>query len=148
MNKHLYTLIQWTWGLPQTLIGSAVYLVHRKDKHFRYVGAVITAWDKPAGLSLGKFAFVPRGYSHSRPKSIYTDLVTETKVDRFLLCHEYGHTIQSLILGPMYLILVGLPSIIWNRLPYYNRMRRETGKSYYSVVFERTASELGEASWL
>ena len=29
--------------------------------------------------------------------------------------HEYGHTVQSMILGPFYLLAVGLPSIIWAR---------------------------------
>lgn len=146
MNRHLYTIIQWTWGLPQTLIGSAVYLVHRKDGHFSYNGAVATAWDKQSGVSLGKFIFVPRGYSHSRPKSIYTDVATGTKVDKYLVEHEYGHTIQSLVLGPLYLLAVGLPSIVWNRHPHFEKMRQETGKSYYSIVFERTASELGMAA--
>ena len=27
--------------------------------------------------------------------------------------HELGHTIQSKILGPLYLIVIGIPSIIW-----------------------------------
>ena len=27
--------------------------------------------------------------------------------------HEWGHTRQSLILGPLYLIVIGIPSIIW-----------------------------------
>lgn len=27
--------------------------------------------------------------------------------------HEYGHTIQSLILGPLWIFVIGLPSLIW-----------------------------------
>lgn len=27
--------------------------------------------------------------------------------------HEYGHTRQSLYLGPLYLIIIGIPSILW-----------------------------------
>ena len=124
MRKKGYTLLQWTWGLPQTLIGSAVYLVHRKDRHFDYKGACVTEWGKDSGLSLGKFVFVPRG----------TDS---------LLKHEYGHTLQSLLLGPAYLLLVGAPSVAWFHIPLFRRMREKTGRSYYSAVFEKTADKLG-----
>lgn len=125
MRKPLYTLLQYTWGLPQTLLGSAVYLVHRKDKHDRFGNARVTFWDRPEGLSLGKFIFVPaKGNS--------------------LLDHEYGHTIQSLILGPAYLPLVGLPSLLWNRLPYFRNKRKNTGRDYYSVIFEKNANKLGD----
>lgn len=126
LKKALYTAAQWTWGLPQTLAGAGLYLRHRKDPHFDYNGAKVTAWDRDSGVSLGKFIFVPA-----------------EKRSGFLLEHEYGHTIQSLLLGPAYLFLVGIPSFTWNRLPYFDRKRKETGTSYYSAVFERTASEFG-----
>ena len=125
MKKPLYTLLQYTWGLPQTLLGSAVYLAHRKDKHGKFGNAKVTYWNRPEGLSLGKFIFVPaKGTS--------------------LLDHESGHTIQSLILGPAYLPLVGLPSLLWNRLPYFRNKRKNTGRDYYSVIFEKTANKLGD----
>lgn len=124
MKSKGYTLLQWTWGLPQTLIGSAVYLAHRKDRHFGYRGACVTEWEKDAGLSLGKFVFVPRG-------------------EDSLLKHEYGHTLQSLLLGPAYLLLVGAPSVAWFHLPFFRRLRKRTGRSYYSAVFEKTADKLG-----
>ena len=131
LKKALYTAAQWTWGLPQTLAGAGLYLRHRKDPHFDYNGAKVTAWDRDSGVSLGKFIFVPAGKREPG------------KVSDFLLEHEYGHTIQSLLLGPAYLLLVGIPSFAWNRLPYFDRKRKKTGKSYYSAVFERTASEFG-----
>ena len=127
MKKKLYTALQYTWGLPQTLIGSAVYLAHRRDRHDDYGNAKVTYWSRPGGLSLGKYIFVPEKH-------------------RDLLPHEYGHTIQSLILGPAYLLLVGLPSLLWNRLPYFQRKRKNTGRDYYSVIFERTANKLGSRS--
>ncbi len=61
----------------------------------------------------------------------------------FLLEHEYGHSVQSLILGPAYLPVVGLPSFLWNRLPYFRNHRRKKGRSYYSVPFESSANTLG-----
>ena len=152
LRGKLYTAAQWTWGLPQTLAGAVLYLKHRKDPHFDYNGARVTAWDKLSGVSLGKFIFVPekKGWSTIQQNGEKPDSqksqrkVGEDSVSSFLLEHEYGHTIQSLILGPAYLFVVGLPSILWNRLPYFERKRRKTGKSYYSAVFERTANTLGE----
>ena len=128
LKKNAYTAAQWTWGLPQTLVGAALYLAHRKDDHFDYKGACATSWNREGAVSLGKFIFVPRraGDHHGR----------------FLLEHEYGHTLQSLILGPFYLLFVGAPSIMWNRLPYFARKRKRTGKSYYSAPFESSANHL------
>jgi hypothetical protein len=31
----------------------------------------------------------------------------------------------------------------WNRLSYFEKKRKKTGRSYYSAVFERTANQLG-----
>ncbi|MDR3060022.1 MAG: hypothetical protein LBU84_18025 [Prevotella sp.] len=42
-----------------------------------------------------------------------------------LFAHEYGHTYQSRIMGPMYLFRVGLPSIINNNgMTEYDATRR------------------------
>lgn len=128
IRKHGYTVLQWTWGLPQTLIGAVLYAAHKNDDHFDYRGARATAWNKDAGISLGKFIFVPRRAGQDAGK--------------FLLEHEYGHSLQSLILGPFYLLLVGAPSILWNRHPYFRRKRKRSGKSYYSAPFEKTANIL------
>ena len=128
LKKHAYTAAQWTWGLPQTLAGLGLYLAHRSDSHFDYNGARATLWDKDAGVSLGKFIFVPR--------------LKDGTADGFLLEHEYGHTLQSLILGPFYLLFVGAPSLVWNRLPFFKRKRKQSGKSYYSAPFESTANHL------
>ena len=123
-SKTAYRVGQWTWGFPQTFIGALLHLRHRDKRSFDYNGAKVTVWDKDEGVSLGRYLFVPDD-------------------GQFLLEHEYGHSIQSLILGPLYLILIGAPSLLWNRLPYFKRLRKDKNKSYYSVVFERTASQLG-----
>ena len=129
LKKHAYTAAQWTWGLPQTLIGAALYAAHRKDDHFDYRGAKATAWNRDAGISLGKFIFVPRRAGGN--------------AEKFLLEHEYGHTIQSLILGPAYLLVIGLPSFLWANLPCFDRLRAKRGISYYTFYPEIWANRLG-----
>jgi hypothetical protein len=127
LKKHAYTAAQWTWGLPQTLLGAALYAVHRKDEHFDYHGAKATAWDKDTGISLGKFIFVPRKAGGS--------------ADSFLLEHEYGHTLQSLILGPFYLFVIGIPSIVWASI-YPSKRFPYTKNGYYAFYTEKWADKL------
>jgi len=52
-----------------------------------------------------------------------------------VLQHEHGHTIQSKILGPFYLFVIGLPSIIWAGL--FNKYREKNNVSYYSLYTEK-----------
>ena len=131
MNEFLYTIGQITWGLPQTIAGFAVYEIMKRRgcRHFTHHGARVTVWNVNAGLSLGMFIFVD-----ARANGIN---------DR-LLVHEYGHTVQSLILGPLYLPVIGLPSVIWLKAPALSRSRRARGVSYYSFYTERWANRLGE----
>ena len=152
MNKKqkIYNAIQWTWGLPQTLAGLAVYLAHRGCEHFDHNGAKVTVWDSDKGLSLGRYLFVPRSKSGAKNVRAGGNAAPGNKsaagadaADSHLLDHEYGHSIQSLVLGPTYLILIGLPSFAWNHLGYFKDLRRRKGIDYDSAVFEKTATYLG-----
>jgi hypothetical protein len=152
LRGKLYTAAQWTWGLPQTLAGAVLYLKHRKDPHFDYNGARVTAWDKLSGVSLGKFIFVPekKGWSTIQQNGEKPDSQKSQRkagkdsVSSFLLEHEYGHTIQSLVLGPLYLVIIGLPSVVWMNVPALSRWRARTDTSYYAFYTERWANTLGE----
>lgn len=57
-------------------------------------GAVVTSWKLGSSLSLGMFIF------------------TRTPYDLKLVQHEYGHTVQRLILEPLWLFVIGLPSLV------------------------------------
>ncbi len=86
-------------------------------------------WPLRSGLSLGPFVFVPA--------------VPAASMQRMRV-HEYGHCVQSLVLGPLYLPLVGLPSLLWANVPAFARCRRKRHVSYYDAPFEWWASWLGE----
>lgn len=58
--------------------------------------------------------------------------------------HEFGHSIQSLILGPFYLPCVGLPSLVWAGFPPVARMWKSGRRGYCSFVTERSADRLAE----
>jgi hypothetical protein len=127
MNVRMARLLHATWGLPQTIAGAGVLLAagrHRKRYPFR--SAIVTEWKLSRGLSLGPFIFVPR------------------HCPRRLLVHEYGHTVQALILGPLYLPLIVIPSLVWAGTPALERRRRRRGMSYYAFYTERWANHLAE----
>ena len=69
--------------------------------------------------------------------------IPDEELSKRLLVHEYGHTIQSLIFGPLYLIVMGIPSTLWGFLPYYQK-KRNNGVSYFSFFTEKFANYLGE----
>ena len=127
MKRILYGLAQCTWGILQSVIGLAVFLLHAGQPHRLFHGAVVTSWEKPSGISLGLFIFVPSGTAPSG-----------------LLVHEYGHTIQSLILGPLYLFVIGIPSLLWANLPVFRRKRQEQQIPYSAFYPEKWANVLGE----
>ncbi len=74
----------------------------------------------------------------------FKDEIPLDELNSRLLVHEYGHTVQSLILGPLYLIIMGIPSTLWGFLPNLARKRREQGISYFSFFTEKWANYLGE----
>ena len=61
-----------------------------------------------------------------------------------IVAHEYGHTIQSLMFGPFYLLVIGIPSMVWSRFPVFRKKRVREKKSYFSVYPEKQATRLGE----
>ncbi len=141
MAKNIvYILLQSTWGILQTLLGGLLFLLHLSSPHRFYHGAVVTEWNAKSSISLGLFIFVTREpYFYEKLKDQYT----KEDLSERLLVHEYGHTIQSLILGPLYVIVMGVPSTLWGFLPYYANQRKQ-GRSYFSFFTERWANYLGE----
>lgn len=125
MRRALYWLLQCSWGILQTLAGGAVCLCQGRCRREWYRSALITYWRREAGLSLGPFIFLPENKGR-------------------LAMHEYGHTIQSLILGPLFLPLIGVPSVLWAGLPAMRRLRRRRRMSYFELPPERWANRLGQ----
>lgn len=124
VKAFLYRFTQLTWGIIQTFLGFLLFLLNIKNKHQSYNGAIITYWPKKVGISLGMFIF--------------------SYQDKDMIRHEYGHTIQSLFLGPLYLIIVGIPSFIWANLPYFINKRKNEHITYDSFIIEKNANILGD----
>ena len=142
INMIMYRLIQWTWGLPQTLAGAILFALNKDFPHFSYKGAIVTKWNSKSSVSLGMFLFVTDDSFFYYPE-LQRDY-DEEQFSKMLMVHEYGHTIQSLIFGPFYLFAVGIPSLAWSFLPVFVRKRTDAGRSYFSVYPEKWANKLGE----
>ena len=112
------------WTLPQQIIGFIGYLIFRKGYKRDYHGAkVVEVPNKYGSISLGNFIFV-------------SDASNEETIK-----HEYGHTRQSYRLGWLYLLIIGIPSIIWAGC--FEGYRKKHGVSYYDFFTEKWANKLG-----
>ena len=128
IGQILSFIIQCTWGIGQTLIGLGFFIANRKRPHRVYRGAIETQWNYRGGLSLGIFIFVPpQTYEKSAPIRV----------------HEYGHCIQSLVLGPL-MLFIGIISVTWANLPYFIKLRKRKGLPYTACFVEGWASRWGE----
>ncbi|MBR5798584.1 MAG: hypothetical protein IKY23_00840 [Lachnospiraceae bacterium] len=128
MKKILFILFQCTWGIIPTIAGAIFFLKLRKYPHTTYRGCIDTRWDMRSGLSLGLFIFTPNDEINDSAK---------------IRVHEYGHCIQSIVLGPLFVIF-GIISLVWGRHPYFEKKRREEGLRYTSCFVEAWASKWGE----
>lgn len=137
----LAVFFHWTWGFYQTIGGFFIYLWFFRCKHYYYRGVVRTAWNMNSGLSMGMFIFTPK---EPDPEDQSVHAVAEREYCEQVAVHEYGHTFQALLLGPLYLIVVGIPSITWAGLPKFQRLRAQKGIPYTKLYCEKWASRLGE----
>lgn len=143
MKGFFYMLWQWTWGFLQTVMGAFLLLLHIRSKHYFYHGAVVTEWKANSSAALGMFIFVTK-------EPIFSQKLkrehSQEELRRRLLVHEYGHTVQSLLLGPLFLLVIGLPSALWAGLPALRKLRRKRGISYYALYTEKWANSWGKAA--
>ena len=127
--RALYTLVQWTWGLPQNIAGAIVYLFllvkdPKREKTY-FHGSAAIKWNRFSSGGVGMFIFCGKN----------TDIRLSP-----VMAHEFGHTIQSAILGPFYLLIIGLPSVCWAFIPYFVNKRKRQKRSYYSFYTESWAN--------
>jgi hypothetical protein len=129
-------LILALWELPQNTLGLALWGIERAlgtavDSERQDGRRMIES--KLNAVSLGHFVFWCRAR-----ESRYFVLDDRTRA------HEFGHTFQSRWLGPLYLPLVGVPSVM--RVLYAVAYREVTGKrwtGYFDGYPEAWADRLG-----
>lgn len=115
--------LKYLWQLPQNIIGLIVLKVTMNAHRCSYGSAEVYTWRRQGGISLGKYIFTP------------------ICADEDYIKHEYGHYIQSKYLGWFYLLIIGLPSIIWAGC--FKAYRKKHNVSYYDFYTEAWADKLG-----
>ena len=121
LPQHLLALVLiWALGATETLqpqAGVVFWLYKPKNRFGEFI----------SGVSLGNY--------------IILKTANETVVK-----HENGHSVQSAIFGPLYLLLVGLPSAfnnLWDRIFHKRWPAEKRLKWYYSRWPEKQADRLG-----
>ena len=126
-------VLNFVWELPQNLLGLVVWSVVRRTITETRVEHRRLFFHVPNfGISLGSFIFW----------SSFDNAVIKINSDN--KAHEYGHAVQSRLFGPLYLLVVGLPSI--SRVVYgtlYYAFRKKRWQGYYRGYPEKWADELG-----
>ena len=125
-TRVLFYALQFTWGLSVNLIGLlAFFCCRRRFPSGRFHNSIVTHLPgNCGGLSLGIFIFLG------------------AQEDRALCAHEYGHTAQCLFLGPLYWIVIVLPSVIWFHC--FAGYREKHGIPYDALYCERWATAWGK----
>lgn len=123
-NKALFYMLQWMWGILTNIAGALMTLVLTvKYKPQKYGRCVATQLPVNWGLSLGMFVF---GEISCLP-------------------HEHGHAFQNALLGPFFLTVVALPSVIrfWIRKIQYN-IGKPPKDAYDDLWIEGQATQTGK----
>ena len=84
---------------------------------------------RPESAALGSHIFLPHYYLNLKQGAARVH-------------HESGHYIQSLMLGPLYLLVIGLPSLTWSALRLIKRIKE--ARSYYWFYTEAWAMRLAD----
>lgn len=124
-------ILLWLWQLPQNLLGLFLsifadkhnYICNDSKEYHIYFMSLFSS-----GVSLGNYIIFDTAYK------TYIDIL-DTSVK-----HEHGHSIQSLYLGPLYLIVIGIPSMLGN---IYARIFNKDSEWYYKQPWEAWADKLG-----
>ena len=128
--KKIRNVLLYIWQAPQNLLGLILIACYKPERmHTMENGnRIYFATRMKGGISLGKYSIVNVGhYRHDINESLKRDTVRHEAI---------GHARQSLYLGWLYLIIIGLPSIIWAMT--YNGSK----KGYYKFFTERCADKL------
>lgn len=132
MNKFIFYLLSFTWGLPMTLIGCIVSLIllitgHKPKKYgYSWYFEIGNNW---GGLELGVV------------------FLTNKNPSTYIKNHELGHGIQNCYWGPLFPFVISIPSAIryWYR-EYLVRSKKKKWSElpdYDSIWFEGDATKRG-----
>ena len=133
----LYWIGQLTWGFIMSFIGlvaALICIIFLKGKiHKNGYTIIIEVGGNWGGVSLGCISLCG-GYTTT---CLNEDWFEHTRR------HEFGHSLQNLIFGPVFLFLVAIPSLIRYHCRNYRSKKGLENKDYDAVWFEGMATKWG-----
>lgn len=140
LNLLAYVIL-YIWQLPQNILGvlislfSYIFGTKGKKKMVKLENNTNLTYGASfnSGVSLGDYIILDQIYSSFSEKKL-------TQV----IQHELGHQKQSTYLGPLYLIIIGIPSLIGNIIFRFKKFKSSTAKNraYYNQPWEKWADKL------
>ena len=125
INKPLYYILNCTWGCIMTLIGAvvAIALLCVGKKPQKHAGCTYFNVGKSwGGVELGCF------------------FLTDSNDSKHTKNHEFGHSLQNCLWGPLFPFVVCIPSAIryWLR-----EFKTQKGKKMYSAILTACIALIG-----
>ena len=123
-------ILFWIWQFPQNLLGLFMLLLYRHEKEYHRLNGRTFYYttEMRSGISIGNYIIMNR----------------EDKEDG--MKHEYGHSIDSRRWGPLYLLIIGLPSLlrnIYDGIFHKNWKYSDSSEWYYNQPWEKSADKNG-----
>lgn len=134
--RKILKLFIYLWQLPQMLVGLLICNLIKDKQSFNattktggvYHGKVYFADWFNSAVCLGKYIIVDKNLKGN------VQLCKTIK-------HELGHSVQSILLGWFYFIIVGIPSFVLNII---SRLFKKDEQWYYNKFPENWANKLAE----
>ena len=129
MKKSIFYLLSFTWGIVLTIIGLAVagvlLIARKKPKRWGH------CWYFEVGKSWGGLELGPIFLTSKNPS-------------RRTKNHEHGHAIQNCYWGPLFILVIWIPSAL--RYHYRNlrdKLKLYNKTDYDAIWFEGQATNIG-----
>ena len=127
-------VLLYLWQLPQHLLALTLYLILKLSCKVinvngnKFCSERVIRVENNFGVSLGNYIFLNTNHSDT------------------VLQHERGHSKQSLVFGPLYLLVVGIPSVVfcnlWDKVFHKNWTDEKRKQWYYNRYPEKWADML------
>lgn len=128
-------ILLWIWQFPQNLLGILFWaFFYRPWDGVPYIsgfepvtGRMYWSYWMKGDVTLGEYVF------------IHATSPLHAVRRKTTLMHESGHVRQSRMLGPLYLVVIGLPSLLWA----WSHKVIAPKRAYYWFYTEKWANRLG-----
>lgn len=132
MVRKMMLPIVWLWQLPQVFIGCVWCIISAPRFLYAHQGVMLFTCRYCTGVSFGPMAF----YDERHRAAL---LSRDPRVMPHLN-HEYGHSVSSRRWGPLYLLVIGIPSVIHLLIRRWLKDRIPSLENYYAFYSERWAN--------